>query len=298
MDLLLANAADALADLNVGVIEFDDATLNGFELAPALACLSDLAQEDCSDDLKMVPAEWVLVLRIHRVTENVDSDQRVIAKMYASQTADLLQAEQRVCQRCSSAERMASVIRELVTDMATSQLDDKARDTFLDVHTTPTGAVLSIDGVVVGATGQAYRVSPGEHTITVALAGHRSASSSVTVGANEHKALTIALDEEEDGGGDMQKWLGIGAMGVGGLALGVGAVQVARHEGAPSSGDRIVNRSDTITQGLVGLGVGAGLVGLGAFLFFTAEDSSDEEDVSVSALPTANGFSLGLSGHF
>jgi len=298
VDLLLANATDAMSNLNVGVAEFDDATLNGFSLAPALACLSDTAQEDCSDVLKMVPAEWVLVLRIHKVTDNADSDQRVIAKMYDSQTADLLQAEQRVCQRCSSSERMASVIRELVTEMAKSQLNDKARDTFLDVRTTPTGAILSIDGVVVGATGQAYRVSPGEHVITVELAGYRGASSSVTVGANEHKAITVELDEEV-GAGDVQRWLGIGAMGAGAVAVVIGGVQISRHEGAPTSGDRIVDRSDTMTQGLVGLGVGAGLVGLGAFLYFTAEDSSDsDDDVALTATPTTDGFSLGLSGRF
>ncbi len=300
VDLLLSNASDALRKLNIGITEFDDATVAGFELEAALECLNDAKAEDCSDVLKMVPAEWVLLLRIRRVSQNPDSDQSVVAKLYAATTADLLQVEQRVCQRCSSSERLADVIRELVDEMASKQLAEKARDTFLDVQSNPTSAVLVIDDKVVGPTGQSYRVRPGEHRIKIRHKGYRVASQTVDVGPNEHKALTVSLDPlpKPDG---TRRMLGYISIGVGAVALGTGATFIAIHEDEPGPNEpRIEGRRNTKGIGIASVATGAVLVGVGAALVLTAKDAPSEESDSVafSAGPTSSGFALGLSGWF
>jgi len=303
VDLLLANAADALSALNIGVTEFEDATLAGFELAPALSCLSDPNAEDCSDVVNMVPAEWVLVLRIRRISEDPDSDQQLVAKLFSATTADLLNVQQRVCQRCSSAERMATVIRELVGEMARNQLDAKAKDTFLDVQSTPVGGVLRIDDVVVGPTGQAYRVTPGDHQIEIQLQGYRTAKQQVSVAANEHKALTVSLDANPKADGT-KRMLGWASIGVGALALGTGVTFLALNEDAPPEGaPRQDSRRNTKGLGIAGVATGAAFVGLGAFLLLTTTSASDDQQSMPQALrwnahPNQGGFSLDLVGRF
>tara|TARA_R110002096_G_scaffold408075_1_gene606910 strand:- start:355 stop:1377 length:1023 start_codon:yes stop_codon:yes gene_type:complete len=298
VDLLLSNAADALRKLNVGITEFDDATIAGFDLEAALECLGDEDAEDCSDVTNMVPAEWVLLLRIRRVSENPDSDQSVVAKLYSATSADLLQVEQRVCERCSSSERLAGVIRDLVGEMANKQLAEKARDTFLDVQSNPKGALLSIDGTVVGPTGQSYRVSPGEHTIKLQYKGHRMASQKVSVGANEHKALTVSLDPlpKPDGTRRMLGWVSIG---VGAAVLATGATFIAIHQDVPGADEpRIADRRNSKGLGIAGVATGAVLLGVGTALILTAKDVPDDDAVSFSAGPTSSGFAFGFSGQF
>jgi hypothetical protein len=297
VDLLLSNAADALRQLNIAITEFDDATLAGFEFESALACLTDEKSEDCSDSFKMVPAEWILLLQIRRTSEDPDSDQRVIAKLYSALTADLVQVEQRVCQRCSSSERMAAVIRELVTDMAEKQLAEKARDTFLDVQSAPTGAVLTIDGTDVGPTGQSYRVTPGEHEIVLRHKGYRMASQKVVVAANEHKAITVSLDPKP-APNRWQRRLGYGAMGFGLGAMALGGYYVAVDDGDRKAGEPFASsRNDSATAGTVLLGTGLAFAIAGAVAVFTAS-SEDDDALTVSATPHANGFALGLGGRF
>lgn len=299
VDLLLSNAADAMAELNVGVTEFDDATLAGFEFSAALQCLNDESAEDCSDVVRMVPAEWILLLRIRRVSDNPDSDQSLIAKLYSVKTADLLQVEQRVCQRCSSSERMSSLIRELTMEMAQSQLADKARDTFLDVQSNPPGGVLTIDDVVVGPTGQAYRVAPGEHRIKVEHEGYRAAAQVVEVGANEHKALTVSLDSKPKPD-KTQRLLGWAAIGTGALALTTGVTFIALHEEAPGPDDpRVSSRRNSKGLGIAGAATGVVLLGVGAALLYTLEtDAPTIGSATLNAAPTHDGFAVGLSGHF
>lgn len=297
VDLLLSNAADALRKLNIGITEFDDATIAGFDLEAALECLGDEDAEDCSDVTNMVPAEWVLLLRIRRVSENLDSDQRVVAKLYSATSADLLQVEQRVCERCSSSERLAGVIRDLVGEMANKQLAEKARDTFLDVQSNPKGALLRIDGKVAGPTGQSYRVTPGEHTITLQYKGHRMASQKVSVGANEHKALTVSLDPlpKPD---RWQRRIGYGAIGLGVGAMALGGYYIVVDDGDVALGDRLEpNPNDSMTAGVVVGAVGLGVAIAGAVALFTASSPSDEA-LTFHAAPQANGFAFGLGGNF
>ncbi len=298
VDLLLANAADALRQLNVGVTEFDDAELAGFDLAAALECLNDAKAEDCSDSVNMVPAEWLLLLRIRRESDSPDADQTVVAKYYSAKTGDLLQVEQRICQRCSSAERLAEIIRTLVDEMSTAQLAAKAPDTFLDIQSNPPGATLSIDGTAVGPTGQSYRVKPGDHELVIRQQGYRTATQNVSVAANEHKALTVSLDKLPPP--DVwQRRIGWGAIGVGVAALSLGGYYIAVDDGDRQPGEPFeATRNDSATTGKVLMGVGIG-VALGvAFALLTSDSPDDTSGFSFLAAPVEDGLAVGLGGRF
>lgn len=294
--LLQANAEAALRDAGIQVTQIDDALLAGFDPQYTISCLDN--DEVCDALLKKAPAEWVLLLRLRVSDEGPDADRTVIAQLYSTADGALLQVEQRVCKRCSSNERLLREITDLVQAIASDEVANKASETYLDVSSTPPHAILRIDGVVVGQTGQPYRVTPGEHSIELEHEGYRVASQRLTVLPDEHKALSVTLsrDAAEDGGGTLRSILTYGSLGIGAGAMiaGVSFLVIDGDSSSDGSRDRV---QDTKTLGIGSLAAGAALVGVGVALLLTDSDD-DDDDIQVSAVPTAQGMAFGLSGRF
>ncbi len=295
--LLQANALVALEKTGVQVTSMEDAVLAGFDPAFTLSCLEN--DEICDALLKKAPAEWILLLRLAASGDDADADRTVLGRLYSAGDGSTLQVEQSVCQRCGSNERLAQEVSELVEAMVSDELANKATETYLDVSSSPSMALLRIDGTVVGQTGQAYRVSPGTHTIELELEGYRSARQELQVAANEHKALRVTLSKAEaadtDGIG-MRRILAYGALGLGAGALATGVTMlVIDGESANASGER-GRVNDTKGVGIASLVLGGLFVGGGVALLLTGED--DHRDMHVSAMPSSDGFALGMSGHF
>jgi hypothetical protein len=298
--LLKDNAATPLRDAGLGVATLEDAELAGFKTKRVVACLD--ADEECADLLQKAPAEWVLLLRIRHEKDTpeaggADADQTVIAKLYAADDGSLLQVEQRLCKRCSSPERMAKLTMELVAEVANAELANQATETYINVSSTPANAILSIDGTVVGPTGQPYRVTPGDHKVTVQLDGYRGASQTVRVKANEHKSITVGLARPSSASGSgtgrrILTWASIGS-GVAALGLGVGWIAV---DGEPVDSGPWDEVRDTKTLGVTSMIAGSLLLGAGITLLLT--DDEGEREMQVSAAPLADGMSFGVSGHF
>lgn len=297
--LLQSNAESALRSASIAVRTGDQAELTGFDIAGTIECVDN--DRECTALLQRAPMQWVLFLRSSRDSEGPDANTTVVAKLFSADTGELLQVEQRICERCSSAERLAKLTTELVADIAASELAHEATATFLEVSSSPENAILSIDGNVVGTTGDSYRITPGDHVIKVHLDGHRPAEQTITVGANEHKAVSFSLERlssKKPSSTNLRTVFGWGAIGVGSAAMAAGLVWIAVDgEPAHSEGeirDTVIN--DTKGLGVTSLIVGGVLVGTGITLLLT--DSTDPEAVAVSALPTPTGFALGLSGQF
>lgn len=299
--LLQNNAAAPLREAGLGVSTLDDAKLAGFDAERAVQCLD--ADEECDDLLRKAPAEWVLLLRIRHSGKNQsaadkDADQTVIAKLYAATDSSLLQVEQRLCQRCGSRERMARLTMQLIAEVVNAELANQATETYINVTSTPANAILSIDGTVVGPTGQAYRVTPGEHQVAVQLDGYRPASQTVTVKANEHKALTVGLGSGSAGSGSgtgrrILTWASIGS---GLAALGAGVGWMVIDDNSVSSGNSRDEVRDTMILGISSMVAGSVLLGAGVALLLT--DSDGTHKMQMSAAPLADGMSIGVSGHF
>lgn len=296
-DILLANAHKALGDADVGIADSDVAHLNGFDPTATIVCLEQ--GEDCRDLVRQAPAKWLLLLRLKRESDDPDADHRVIASLFSADEGKLLQAKQAVCQSCSSRERMAKIITELVSELAQAELATRAEETYITIHASPAHAILKIDSRVVGPCGQAYQVSPGEHTIEISIEGYHGVKQSVLVKANENKSLSITLSSQSSdnspGGGILRPILTYGAIAGGAIALGAGGYLVAID--SESAGTGILH--DTKTPGIVSLVAGTALVGVGIVLLLTGDDNSTDDDKTAFwAIPEPHGFSLGLSASF
>lgn len=321
--LLQNNAAAPLRDAGVGLATLDDASLVGFEAEAAVKCLDE--DGECEHLLRKAPAEWVLLLRIRHgdgtsppqsketaedreptgegpevpaSSVHPDEDQTVIAKLYSANDGSLLQVEQRLCKRCGSRERMAKLTMELIAEVTLAELANQATETYINVSSTPANAILSIDGTVVGPTGQAYRVKPGEHQVAVTLEGYRSASQTVDVAANEHKAITVGLGQEgaSTASGTGRRVLTWAALGTGVVALGAGVAWVVVDGNTMGTGGARDDVRDTMTLGVSSMIAGSVLLGAGIALLLTDDDGSKE--MQISAAPTPEGVALGISGRF
>lgn len=302
-DILLANAHKALGDANVGIADSDVAHLNGFDPTATIVCLEQ--GEDCRDLVRQAPAKWLLLLRLKRESDDPDADHRVIASLFSADEGKLLQAKQAVCQSCSSRERMAKIITELVSELALAELATRAEETYITINASPAHAILKIDSRVVGPCGQAYQVSPGEHTIEISIEGYHGVKQSVLVKANENKSLSITLSSQSsdkpETTGAWKKPLGWGLVG-GGLLTIAGGAYLYSQDGDPisaSPGARSPTVKDRKASGGLVMAAGAlgTLLGTGILLFLTDEDTSSNK-TKITTQPSTNGFSLGLSGTF
>jgi hypothetical protein len=318
--LLKNNAAAPLREAGVGLATLHDAELAGFDPVAAVKCLDE--DGECEHLLQAVPAEWLLLLRIRHGDGNntsatepaeadantkpdesqdkatLDEDQTVIAKLYAAHDGSLLQVEQRLCQRCNSPERMAKLTMELIAEVASAEIANQATETYINVTSAPANAILSIDGTVVGPTGQAYRVKPGDHKLSVTKDGYHSAAQTVSVAANEYKAVTVGLGEQgaSTASGTGRRVLTWGSLGTGVVALGAGVAWVVVDGNTTGSDTGREKVRDTMTLGISSMIAGSVLLGAGIVLLLTDDDGGKE--MQVSAVPTSDGVALGLSGRF
>jgi hypothetical protein len=107
---------------------------------------------------------------------------------------DVRASEQQFCTPCTDSELAQSaaiVVRRL--------LDSASRGaTTLEVHTTPAGANVTIDGHQVGSPDERYPVSSGHHKVLVELAGYRPEIRELEVPEAQVTSINIALAPLED----------------------------------------------------------------------------------------------------
>jgi len=301
--LLLANASKALGDAQVNTADMGIAELNGFDATATIVCLEQ--GDECSKLVRAAPAKWLLLLRLTRESDGPDADHKVIASLFSAQNGKLLQTKFAVCQSCSSRERMAKIVTEVVTALAEAELATRAQETYITVNANPDHGVLKIDGQVVGPCGQAYQVTPGEHRIEVDVEGFHTVTQSVLIAANENKSISITLsvsrtDKPSEGGGWKKPvgW-GLGLAGLGGLA---GGIFLFSQDGDPITSDSGMHPSHTKNRKLSGaLVTGAGVLGMlgGVLLLLTSDDADASSDkTTIITQPNRDGFLVGLSGHF
>ena len=97
-EALHAEATVFLSSKALAVISIADAELDGFKGERTIECL--IAREDCSYLLAQAPAQWVLHLRSRVDTDGDVDTVYFVAKLYSGESGQLLQADQRVCERC------------------------------------------------------------------------------------------------------------------------------------------------------------------------------------------------------
>jgi hypothetical protein len=139
------------------------------------------------------------------------------------------------------------------------EADDKLRPTVLAIRSTPEGADVEVDGETVGATNLDHAVTPGPHRVVVRKEGFEPVTREVV--AVERQTIAVEVELQAEAG--------------------------------------ILDGPRNPIYGYIGAGVGAALLGAGAYLVITDEDAADgNQDGNLSAYnDTAPlGVALGAAG--
>jgi hypothetical protein len=208
---------------------------------------------------------------------------------------------QRFCEKCTKLDTLVGLAGELGAELLAAGAA-KSPSTFIEVHSTPTGATVVIDGKAVGPTGEAYAVEPGRHTVEVRLAGHGTVTREHEPKAGETVTDRVTLlaigTDSGDGLSPLYKW---GALGGGVVLTTLGIAWVAADGPQTEDGPggiqlRQPEERKTLVPGILSTTVGVGLLGLSGYLFY--RDMSTERATRAAVAPTRGGAIFGLSGSF
>jgi hypothetical protein len=117
----------------------------------------------------------------------------ITTQVVAAQVGGML-VDRAFCEKCT-----ATTLEEQTQSLATRQiraLMAQKGDTKIEVVSTPSSAVVKIDGAMVGETDATFRTYPGKHTVMVARAGYTNAVQDVTVAEGKTERIDVVLQSE------------------------------------------------------------------------------------------------------
>ena len=211
----------------------------------------------------------------------------ITTQVVAAQVGGML-VDRAFCEKCT-----ATTLEEQTQSLATRQiraLMAQKGDTKIEVVSTPSSAVVKIDGAMVGETDATFRTYPGKHTVMVARAGYTNAVQDVTVAEGKTERIDVVLQSE--GGKPLDKPadkpndkpVGVGPHGNEGHD---------GHEGHAHDDGRIHSKTivapkpapgrSKLVPGLL-IGGGAAVLGFGVYNIATLEDSPDRPTVQPKTL--------------
>ena len=184
-------------------------------------------------------------------------------------------SDQRVCEgTCTEAalgESAGSLTQALLAREAV-----RSGKTTIAVRTIPEGAVITLDGTMLGQSNKTLDVAPGEHTILLQRSGYEPATRMVRVKEGEAQTVEVTLKAEGDGRHDgdnrSSRWLPIGVIGAGSLAL-IGGVVLQVAKDGPPLGEQQPARLYSAPG--IGLAIGGGLA-IGAGIYLLLHGKSDD----------------------
>lgn len=216
------------------------------------------------------PAEVILILSLLH-TKDAEGEPRVeLQGRLLDRTGKELIGDQRFCDRCVSLDRLTPLVAELVTAILRERGAQLAPDTFIEIHTSPEQAKVTIDGVVLGPSGTSYAVAPGPHTVGLEKEGFHSATKQVLVAPNETKILRVELlpvvveRPKPPGRYRVWKWASLGA-GAAAVALGTTWIIMAKPD-IEDGAEQPQSRGGR-TPGFVAVGAGAALLTAGVLMW-------------------------------
>lgn len=245
-------------------------------------------------------AARVLLLKIaHEGGQDSANDVVLTGWIISADSGTRLEVGRRFCERCTSVERLAEISGDLAAALLSGDADRLAPETWLEVRSTPPAAEVSINGAVMGLSGQSYRVTPGTVAIKVVRAGYEPVTLDVNVAPNATKVVQVELQPldhaGDDGGMSRNDVLTYSALGAGVVATGLGIALIALDD-STGDGTREADPYETLTAGIVSTAFGAALITTSVVLWLQKDDS--ERRSSVVAAPTHDGFAVGFAGTF
>jgi len=192
------------------------------------------------------------------------------------------------CGACDEAQLLATAPR-LVGELL-DQARGSAGGATLAVGSSPSGASVTVDGTPVGITPLSYGVSPGRHTVTVQLAGHRLSAHEVSAEAGGTVRVEALLEPDGTapaaaGGGPFSprvlRWVTLG-LAVAGLASGIPLLVIHGRDTCERQFGECPQQHNTLAAGVTLTAVGALSAGASALLFYFHARSQPAEEASLT----------------
>jgi hypothetical protein len=208
----------------------------------------------------------------HGSTDTVITARLVIANI------DSLFVAQRFCDHCTE-DKLAGLAAEVTKELIDRAAVGSGR-TVLSIQSTPRGARAYVDANLVGVTDASINIVPGDHTVTVELDDHKTATRRVTVGQDTTEEISFTLQPSPAASGDPRESPGsrrarlVPALiaGAGTAAFVTGAVLLALDQDPVTRpGEDVPPRyRDSGTRGVL-IGVsGLAIAGVGGYLWWSA----------------------------
>jgi len=173
----------------------------GWSLAPQMLTKQDAdGLIDCSapgEPWECVPASIdasaihrALVIAVEQQTENDVPLIVLTGKVIATRPAAFM-VRQRFCEHCAD-DKLAQTSTEL-TLLLLHDLAVQRPRTMLEVNSTPTGAVIAVDGQPAGATDGSFNTFPGLHIVTITKPGFQAETIRVHAEAGKTSTVSVTL---------------------------------------------------------------------------------------------------------
>ena len=214
---------------------------------------------------------------------------QVVAKGHAAALTD-----RSYCEKCTS-----GMLETQAKDIAVRQmqaLSAQAGETALEVASEPVGAVVSIDGTLVGETPGKFKTFAGKHTVMLTRSGYKTEVRTVEVGEGKSSAVTLKLTAEAVTTPGPAKGAGPGVPGPQAAATttaGAAGATPAVSGVAPAPG----GRTKVVPLVLMGVGGAAGVAG--GIVAFAKEEidyapTADQPEKLFGSTPI--GLGVGITG--
>src|SRR5262249_53698897 len=132
-----------------------------------------------------------LILKVdNRQTETGAPMVVIVGKLLAADT-QAFGVKQRQCIQCAD-DKIGAAASELAQELLREAAVREGR-TVIEVHSTPTGAQIMLDGTAVQVTDAALSTYPGKHVVILDLAGFQREIREVTVERGKTAALAVDL---------------------------------------------------------------------------------------------------------
>lgn len=241
------------------------------------ACLTAAAAAASADRVAAVTVERTSELEFTITVVIADAQGRALRRRSAP------------CDGCAVVDA-TDKITLLVSEAANAVTDDSVA---VEVATTPVPGPIAIDGVDRGRAPWSGSLPAGSHRFTSGTVEKELFVEAT--GATLQVELALPIAPGGGGGGRRFGVLTYAAAGAGALALGTGVVLLARDGGQTCDHPSCPEVYDTATLGWIG--VGAGVIGLGAAGYMFWSDRRAERPV-IGVVPTDGGAAAFATGRF
>jgi hypothetical protein len=194
----------------------------------------------------------------------------LIGKAFVTSPA-MLVTHQRFCSRCAD-DKLAEAATDLTLQLL-NELQARSGRTVLDVRSTPSNAIVSIDGQPTGATPDTFNTFPGAHVVSIEKPGFQTETVQITAEEGKTATVAVALRSIPAPTSASRSWLPLGLVGGGAVLAVGGALIYADQQDGPD--DKYRHSRATAVGISIGV-VGLAAIGTGAFLWWRDSSASSK----------------------